>query len=81
MSQLFTSGGQSIGISAATLIAGSTIAIVYNSKAKDESKKMPASQEEYDNRHGDIGKYQNIRTAGVGIAILGGIGLGLSFVF
>ena len=70
-----------IGISAATLIAGSTIAIVYNSKAKDESKKMPASQEEYDNRHGDIGKYQNIRTAGVGIAILGGIGLGLSFVF
>ena len=55
--------------------------LLYNKKAKDESKKMPSSQEEYDNRHGDIGNYQKVRTVGVGVAILGGIGLGLSIAF
>ena len=70
-----------IGISAATLVAGTTVALLYNKKAKDESKKMPSSQEEYDNRHGDIGNYQKVRTVGVGVAILGGIGLGLSIAF
>ena len=31
-----------VGISAATLIAGTTLAVVYTKKAKDESEKMPA---------------------------------------
>lgn len=70
-----------IGISAATLIMGTTLAIVYNNKAKSESEKMPASREEFNNRHDDIGKYQKYRTAGIGIAIVGGIGLGLSIAF
>ena len=70
-----------IGISAATLIAGSTLAVIYNKKAKDESTKQPSSQEEFNNRHDDIGKYQKVRAAGIGIAILGGIGLGLSIAF
>ena len=70
-----------IGISAATLIAGTTIAAVYNSKAKTESEKKPATQAEFNQRHDDIGKYQKLRTAGIGIAIVGGIGLGLSFAF
>ena len=70
-----------IGISAATLITGTTLAIVYNNKAKSESEKMPASREEFNNRHDDIGKYQKYRTAGIGIAIVGGIGLGLSIAF
>ena len=70
-----------IGISAATLIAGTTLAVVYNSKAKSESEKMPASREEFNKRHDDIGKYQKYRTAGIGIAIVGGIGLGLSIAF
>ena len=70
-----------IGISAATLIAGTTVAVVYNNKAKSESEKKPTSQAEFDTRHDDIGKYQKFRTAGIGIAILGGIGLGLSIAF
>ena len=70
-----------IGISAATLVAGTTLAVVYNNKAKTESEKKPASQEEFNQRHDDIGKYQKFRTAGIGIAIVGGIGLGLSIAF
>ncbi len=70
-----------VGISAATLIAGTTLAVVYNKKAKDESEKMPASREEFNNRHDDIGKYQKYRTAGIGIAIVGGIGLSVSLAF
>jgi hypothetical protein len=70
-----------IGISAATLIAGTTLAIVYNNKAKTESEKTPATRAEFNQRHDDIGKYQKIRTAGIGIAIVGGIGLGLSIAF
>ena len=70
-----------LGISAAALIAGTTLAVVYNNKAKDESEKMPTSREEFNKRHDDIGKYQKYRTAGIGIAIVGGIGLGLSIAF
>ncbi len=70
-----------IGISSAVLVAGTTLAIVYNNKAKNESEKKPASQDEYDSRHDDIGTYQTVRTVGIGIAVLGGIGLGLSIAF
>ncbi len=70
-----------IGISSAVLVAGTTLAVIYNSKAKDESKKQPSSQKEFDDRHDDIGKYQNVRAVGIGMAIVGGIGLGLSIAF
>jgi hypothetical protein len=70
-----------LGISAAALVAGTTLAVVYNNKAKSESEKMPASREEFNKRHDDIGKYQKYRTAGIGIAIVGGIGLGISLAF
>ena len=55
--------------------------IVNNNKAKTESEKTPATRAEFNQRHDDIGKYQKIRTAGIGIAIVGGIGLGLSIAF
>lgn len=70
-----------VGVSAATLIAGTTLAIVNNSKAKDESKKKPTSKSEFDSRYDDIGSYQTLRMTGIGIAILGGLGLGLSIAF
>lgn len=70
-----------IAVSAVTLAAGTTLAVVYNNKAKDEGEKKPASREEFNNRHGHIGACQKIRTAGIGIAIVGGIGLGLSIAF
>jgi hypothetical protein len=70
-----------IGISSAALVAGTTLAVIYNNKAKDESKKQPSSQDEFNNRHDDIGTYQKVRAAGISIAIMGGIGLGLSIAF
>ena len=70
-----------IGISSAVLVTGTTLAIVFNSKAKSTSEKKPESQKEYENNYDDIGTYQTLRTTGIGIAILGGIGLGLSIAF
>jgi hypothetical protein len=70
-----------IGISSATLIAGTTLAVIYNNKAKKERDKKPESQSEFDKRHDDIGNYQTVRAVGLGIAVLGGIGLGLSIAF
>ena len=68
-------------ISAAATVTGVVLAVVGNSKAKSESEKKPASQEEYNKRHDDIGSYQTMRAVGVGIAIAGGVGIGLSFAF
>ena len=68
-------------ISAAATVAGVVLAVVGNSKAKNESEKKPTSQDEYDRRYDDIGSYQTMRTVGIGIAIAGGIGVGLSFAF
>ena len=70
-----------LSISAGATVTGVVLAVVGNSKAKDESKKKPVSQNEYDRRYDDIGSYQTMRTVGIGIAIAGGIGVGLSIVF
>lgn len=71
----------SLSISAAATVTGVVLAVVGNSKAKSESEKKPASQDEYNKRHDDIGTYQTMRAVGIGIAIAGGIGVGLSFAF
>ena len=70
-----------LSISAAATVTGVVLAVVGNSKAKSESEKKPASQDEYNRRHDDIGTYQAMRAVGIGIAIAGGIGVGLSFAF
>ena len=70
-----------LSISAVATVTGVVLAVVGNSKAKSESEKKPASQDEYNKRHDDIGTYQTMRTVGIGIAIAGGIGVGLSIAF
>ena len=70
-----------LSISAVATVTGVVLAVVGNSKAKSESEKKPASQDEYNRRHDDIGTYQAMRAVGIGIAIAGGIGVGLSFAF
>jgi len=70
-----------LSISAVATVTGVVLAVVGNSKAKSESEKKPASQDEYNKRHDDIGTYQTMRAVGIGIAIAGGIGVGLSFAF
>ena len=68
-------------ISAVATVTGVVLAVVGNSKAKSESEKKPASQDEYNKRHDDIGTYQTMRAVGIGIAITGAVGIGLSFAF
>ena len=70
-----------LGISAVATVTGVVLAVVGNSKAKSESEKKPASQDEYNKRHDDIGTYQTMRAVGIGIAITGAVGIGLSFAF
>ena len=70
-----------LSISAVATVTGVVLAVVGNSKAKSESEKKPASQDEYNKRHDDIGTYQTMRAVGIGVAIAGGIGVGLSFAF
>ena len=70
-----------LSISAVATVTGVVLAVVGNSKAKSESEKKPASQDEYNRRHDDIGTYQAMRAVGIGIAIAGAVGVGLSFAF
>ena len=70
-----------LSISAAATVTGVVLAVVGNNMAKNESKKKPNSKDEYNSRHDDIGAYQTMRAVGIGIAIAGGIGVGLSFAF
>lgn len=69
-------------ISSAAVFAGGTIlAIVGNSSAKSESEKKSNSQVEYEKHYDKIGSYQTMRSVGIGIAVLGAVGFGLSFAF
>ena len=70
-----------LSISAVATVTGVVLAVVGNSKAKSESEKKPTSKDEYNKRHDDIGTYQTMRAVGIGVAIAGGIGVGLSFAF
>ena len=70
-----------LSIGAAATVTGVVLAVVGNNMAKDESKKKPNSKDEYNRRHDDIGSYQALRAVGIGLAIAGGIAVGLSFAF
>lgn len=70
-----------LSIGAAATVTGVVLAVVGNNMAKDESKKKPNSKDEYNRRHDDIGSYQALRAVGIGLAIAGGVGIGLSFAF
>ena len=65
-----------IGISAAAIVAGIVIAVVENIHAKNSNKTNPDSKGQDDVRSAQTG-----RAVGLGLAILGATGLGLSFVF
>ena len=70
-----------LSIGAAATVTGVVLAVVGNNMAKDESKRKPNSKDEYNRRHDDIGSYQALRAVGIGLAIAGGVGIGLSFAF
>jgi hypothetical protein len=57
------------------------MAAVYNNKAKTERDKKPADVKEYNDICDNIDNAQTMRTVGIGIAILGAVGIGVSFMF
>ena len=70
-----------LGISAAALVAGVVVAIVENSSAKSTYEKKPTSKADYTKKVNDIDSAQTGRAVGIGSAIAGAVGIGLSFVF
>lgn len=65
----------------ALFVGGTILAAVANSKAKSLSEEKPSSEDEYNKNHDDIGSYQTSRGVGIGLAIVGAIGIGVSFAF
>ncbi|PWJ69088.1 PEGA domain-containing protein [Fibrobacter sp. UWR4] len=70
-----------VGISAAVAVTGTILAVVGNSKAKSIHDEKPADAEEYKKNKDDIHGAQTLRTAGIVTAIVGAIGVGVSFAF
>jgi len=70
-----------LGISAAVTVTGTVLAIVGNSKAKKAAETKVSTKSEYDKIHDDAESGQTIRGVGIGLAIAGAVGIGLSFVF
>lgn len=62
-------------------VTGSVLAIVGNSNAKSASEKAIHSESDYKKNKDDAHSGQNLRTAGIVIAIVGAIGVGVSFAF
>ena len=68
-------------ISAVAAVAGGVLAVVGNNKAKDAQKAGFKTKEEYDSNKDKAHNGQILRGAGIGLAIAGVVGLGLSFAF
>ena len=70
-----------ISIGAAVSVAGGVMTYVFDSKAKDVTRKEPANKAEYEKNHDDAGKYQTYRNISMGIAAAGLVCVGISIVF
>jgi hypothetical protein len=57
------------------------MAAVFNSKAKSERDVEPVNPDEYNDQHDKIQSAQTLRNVGIGLAIIGAIGVGVSFMF
>lgn len=70
-----------LGISAATTVTGVVLAIAGNSQAKDAYQKEYSSKSEFKKNRNDAESGQALRGVGIGLAIAGVIGIGISFAF
>jgi hypothetical protein len=62
-------------------VTGIVLAAIGNNKAKEASEKKYSSETEYKEIHEDTESGQNLRKVGIGLAIVGAIGVGLSIAF
>ena len=70
------------GISVAATVTGVVLAVAGNSKAKDAAEKPRfANESEFNKSKADAKSGQALRGVGIGLAIAGAVGIGLSFVF
>ena len=70
-----------LSISAVALVAGTVLAVVGNNLAKDACEKDYSTASEYEGYLDDAKSGQTLRTVGIGIAIAGAVGIGLSFAY
>ena len=70
-----------LSISAVVTVVGVVAAVVGNQKAKDASEKSWDTLDEYEKYHQDAKDYQKTRAVGIGLAIAGAVGVGLSIAF
>ena len=70
-----------LSLSTLTAVTGVVLAIVGNDRARDAHEKGFNSTEEYERNTDSAHKGQILRGVGIGVAIAGAVGIGLSFVF
>ena len=70
-----------LGLGSAVAIGGGVMALVFNNKAKSERDKKPATEKEYQKSCDKIDDAQTLRAVGLGLAALGLVGVGVSFLF
>ena len=75
-----------LAISAAVLVGGTAVAVLFDNKAKKEKEafddELAVGDDSHYAEHNDNAKkYQRNRLIGIGAATLGGVGVVLSFVF
>lgn len=70
-----------LSIGAVAVAAGTVLAVVGNNKAKDAYDKGGMTVKELEKNKDDAKSGQTLRAVGIGVAIAGAIGIGLSFAF
>jgi hypothetical protein len=70
-----------LAIAGAVTVTGGVLAAVFNSKAKSASEEVPVNPDEYKDQHDKIESNQTLRNVFIGIAALGVVGIGVTFLF
>ena len=70
-----------LGFGAAASVAGAVLAVVGNNKAKDAYDKGGKNVADLEKNKDDAKSGQTLRGVGIGLAIVGAVGIGVSFAF